>query len=602
VNKKLGLLFMCGVLTVAAKPPQHSKYSEELDDVDPQSTVNVIVQYKQVPDEDEHQKVVRRGGAVLDKFKNIKEGSYSLPASAVANLANDPSVAYVSPDHPLRAKLDYTAAAVNASAAWAQGLDGTGIVVAVIDSGMNQSPDLALKNNIVYSQDFTGQIRQNGKTQDTKNAPDLYGHGQHVAGTIASTGKSSSCEDCTRVLKGIAPGVRLVNLRALNEKGEGTDSTVIAAIDEAIALKKSGAYNIRVLNLSLGRPVYESYTHDPLCQAVEQAWKSGIVVVVAAGNDGRDGYGTITAPGNDPYVITVGAMKTMGTYPRTDDRIASYSSKGPTAIDYVVKPDLVAPGNQVVSLLAAQSTLASQYPSNAVTASYYQEEAEDSNGKKSGPYFMMSGTSMATPVVSAAAADLLQAHPELTPDQVKARLMLTAYKTFPASSTATDPTTGQTFTAYYDVFTVGAGYLDLGAALTSNAMAPGTAMSPWAVADAGGNVYFVADSSSVWNVASSQGTFAVTSVWAPSAVGSTRSMWGLGAVSSSRSMWGLSTVGSSRSMWGLSTVDPSRSMWGLSIQLNESTQRTLHNGVAVPGSLAAASGPEAESVNVKGEN
>src|SRR5689334_1939709 len=122
-------------------------------------------------------------------------------------------------------------------------------------------------------------------------------------------------------------------------------------------------YNIRVMNLSLGRPVYESYKLDPLCQAVEAAWKAGIVVVVAAGNDGRtnyatlNGYGTITAPGNDPYVITVGAMNTKGTPDRSDDVMTSYSSKGPTAIDHIVKPDLVAPGNKVISLQAQGSTL-----------------------------------------------------------------------------------------------------------------------------------------------------------------------------------------------------------------------------------------------------
>ena len=112
-------------------------------------------------------------------------------------------------------------------------------------------------------------------------------------------------------------GANLVNLRVLDENGEGNDADVIAAIQKAIALKDK--YNIRVINLSLGRGVFESYTLDPLCQAVEQAWKAGIAVVVAAGNEGRDnsvgnqGYGTITAPGNDPFVITVGAMNTRGS-------------------------------------------------------------------------------------------------------------------------------------------------------------------------------------------------------------------------------------------------------------------------------------------------
>src|SRR5438309_7177110 len=125
----------------------------------------------------------------------------------------------------------------------------------------------------------------------------------------------------------------------------------------------NATYIIRLINLSLGRQVYESYRVDPLCQAVEAAWNAGIVVLAAAGNQGRNdsagtgGYGTIAAPGNDPYVITVGVMKTANTPARIDDTIASYSSKGPTAYDYVVKPDIVAPGNQVISTLAPNASL-----------------------------------------------------------------------------------------------------------------------------------------------------------------------------------------------------------------------------------------------------
>src|SRR5207237_5297985 len=140
------------------------------------------------------------------------------------------------------------------------------------------------------------------------------------------------------------PNVHLLNLKVLDNNGQGRDSYIIAALQRAIALKNT--YNIKVINLSLGRPVQESYTLDPLCQAVESAWKAGMVVVVAAGNDGRDnalntfGYGTINAPGNDPYVITVGATKTNQASVRINDTIASYSSKGPTLIDHIVKPDL----------------------------------------------------------------------------------------------------------------------------------------------------------------------------------------------------------------------------------------------------------------------
>src|SRR5262249_18371642 len=155
------------------------------------------------------------------------------------------------------------------------------------------------------------------------------------------------------------------NLRALDSTGSGSDSSVIAAIQAAIQLKSQ--YNIRVINLSLGRPAFESYTVDPLCQAAEAAWQAGIVFVAPARNNGRDnsqntgGYGTIAAPWNDPYAITVGAMKTGGTADRSDDQIATYSSKGPTSIDHVVKPDLVAPGNKIISTLSPNSALQLQY-------------------------------------------------------------------------------------------------------------------------------------------------------------------------------------------------------------------------------------------------
>ena len=167
---------------------------------------------------------------------------------------------------------------------------------------------------------------------------DAYGHGTHVAGILAGDGGKSTGLLYTRTFLGIAPGSKIVNLRVLDSEGRSTDSTVIAAIGRAIELKDT--YGIRVINLSLGRPIFESYKKDPLCQAVERAWKAGIVVVVAAGNQGRnnmfgtDGYGTILSPANDPYVITVGAMSDMSTSNRSDDQLASYSSKGPAVVDH----------------------------------------------------------------------------------------------------------------------------------------------------------------------------------------------------------------------------------------------------------------------------
>src|SRR5262249_39317533 len=142
--------------------------------------------------------------------------------------------------------------------------------------------------------------------------------------------------------------------------------------------------------------------------------------------------------------------------------IASYSSKGPTYIDQTVKPDIVAPGNLVVSLLAPGSTLATTYPQNVISPSYYKPHRTGAS-----EYRRLKGTSIATPWGHGAAALPLQKDPTLTPDTVKARLMKTAGKDFPVSSAATEPTAGQTYTRYYDAFTVGAGYLDIASALAS---------------------------------------------------------------------------------------------------------------------------------------
>ena len=255
-----------------------------------------------------------------------------------------------------------------------------------------------------------------------------------MAGIIAGNGFSvHGLELHDHCYEGIAPQANLLDFQVLDQNGEGSDSLVILAIERAIEVKNQ--YNVGVINLSLGRPVYTSFAQDPLCQAVEAAWKAGIVVVVAAGNDGRDtsfglnGYGTITSPGNDPFALTVGAMKDMYTSARVDDQITTYSSRGPSMIDHVVKPDLVAPGNLIVSLYQQGGSLGQKYPNNVVSPFLYEENA---TVHAQSSYYDLSGTSMSAAVVSGAVADLLSGPGgnHLTPDQVKARLMATASKQF----------------------------------------------------------------------------------------------------------------------------------------------------------------------------
>ena len=209
---------------------------------------------------------------------------------------------------------------------------------------------------------------------------------------------------------GIAPRAKLVNVRVLGADGSGFTSDVIDGIEWVVANR--ARYNIRVINLSLGHPVMEACATDPLCEAVNQAVQAGIVVVVAAGNagkapDGRTILGGISSPANSPYAITVGALNTWGTVDRSDDTVATFSSRGPTAYDLAVKPDVAAPGTKIVSLQADGAFLPAMYPSIHVA------------GSGNNAYMYLSGTSMAAPMVSGGVALLLQGSPNLSPAQVK---------------------------------------------------------------------------------------------------------------------------------------------------------------------------------------
>ncbi len=530
-----------------------SVLSKDLQNISSTAQLDVIVQFTTSTTTTILNSVKANGGTLKNQFGK-KMALYNLPAVSINALPTNAYVKHASPDRVFKSKLEFAHPTINADIALSFGWDGTGIGIAVVDSGISSShADLMTGKTArtVYSQSFVP-----GDT--TTN--DAYGHGTHVAGILNGDGSDSSGSNAIHTFLGIAPNSNLINLRVLDANGQGTDSALIGAIQQAIALKNT--YNIRVLNLSVGRPVFESYTVDPLCQAVESAWQAGIVVVVAAGNSGRDnsmgtsGYSTITSPGNDPYVITVGAMKDMGTVGRNDDMVASYSSKGPTLLDQVVKPDLVAPGNRIVSALSAGSAILAAYPANVIPINYYRSGSTQA----SQDYFRLSGTSMAAPMVSGAAALLLQKTGTLTPDQVKAILMATATKTFPTSSIATDPATGAVYTSYYDAFTIGAGYLDVLAALNAATIpaSGASAISPKAVYDAStGNVDFVTNSATINGVNVVWGT---NVVWGSNVVWGTNVVWGSSVLlSGTNVVWGPNVV------WGTSTASGFNVVWGTNV-------------------------------------
>jgi serine protease AprX len=312
--------------------------------------------------------------------------------------------------------------AVKADQVWntANYLQGQNLTVAVVDSGIVEAADLHAG---------TGQSRVVARVQFASSAvssDDYYGHGTHIAGIISGNGLEGRGD-----YVGIAPRANLVDVKVMDDTGCGLMSDVVVGLQWVYDHRAE--YNIRVVNLSLNSTVPESYHTSPLDAAVEILWFNGIVVVVSSGNAGANG---VYPPANDPFVITVGAVDDRGTSSISDDVVASFSAYG--VPDGHAKPELVAPGTDIVSLLSSDdNNLGSSHPANIV------------NGPDGSRYFRMSGTSMAAPIVSGAAALLLQDEPTLTPDQVKYRLMATANKNWSG----------------YNAAQAGAGYLDISAAV-----------------------------------------------------------------------------------------------------------------------------------------
>jgi serine protease AprX len=329
------------------------------------------------------------------------------------------------------------------------GPSGSGVTVAVLDSGIASTSDLG-SGRIVGWKDFV-----NGR----KTPYDDAGHGTFVAGLIAGDGTASlpldSGGQATMQFRGVAPAANVVGIKVLDSSGEGRTSSLVAGIAWAIAHKNQ--YGIRVLNISIGGDPVGPSGMDPIDLACEAAWKSGIVVVCAAGNEGDFGMGGVLSPGNDPYVLTVGATDTKQTTSTSDDTVATYSSWGPTLFDEYAKPDLVAPGNRLISLRVPGSYIDTTFPTNLILVSTYVPTA---SADATPSYLMLSGTSTSTPVVAGAAALLLQKNPRLTPGDVKVRLMHSA-----------DPVAGAS------PYQQGAGALDVAGALKDTSRANGYALS-----------------------------------------------------------------------------------------------------------------------------
>jgi serine protease AprX len=332
-------------------------------------------------------------------------------------LRSNPLYAHISGDLPVVGHMAVTNQVTQAAAVWqgtpgllgllgTPGYTGTAVGIAILDSGI--AAHAALDGRVVAHVNFV--------SDEPGASGDPFGHGTHVAG-IAAGSRTAAVGVTPAFNGGSAPSARLIDVRVLGASGAGRTSDVIAGIDWVIDNKAT--YNIRVINLSLGHPVTEPSVTDPLCLAVARAVSAGITVVVSAGNygltsDGAPVLGGITSPGNSPLALTVGAIDTKGTIDSRDDEVAPYSSKGPARYELAVKPDVVAPGTRLVSLEAQHSFISTAYPQWHI------------GGGGRNAYLRLSGTSMATAVVSGGVALLLNAEPSLSPAQVKMAMQMGA--------------------------------------------------------------------------------------------------------------------------------------------------------------------------------
>jgi serine protease AprX len=367
----------------------------------PSATVNVIVR-ETLPPSDVSERLVRSlGGTITHELPILGGFSATLPGSALADVAGSSSVGLVWGDGEIAMSSSPTSLynRLAPNTAWRQSIrlnqvdgvyDGEGVAVALLDTGVTESDDLG--DRLLARVDLTPD----------HDGFDRYGHGTHMSGIIAGTGAASDGQ-----WTGVSPGADLVSVKVAGPDGSTDVSTVIAGLQWVVANRTT--YNIRVLNLAFGTDSDQSYGIDPLDYAVEQAWFSGILVVASAGNRGPGGN-TINKPGDDPFVLTVGAADNHGTPDRSSTTVAAFSSWGsPGGFS---KPDIIAPGITVVSLRDPGSTIDTLYPDARIGDSYFKG----------------TGTSQAAAIVSGVAALMFQANPGLTPDLAKGVLVKTAYR------------------------------------------------------------------------------------------------------------------------------------------------------------------------------
>ena len=532
--------------------------------------VELVISYDDHPELFDAERVRELGGEVVRAYNVLDVQTIRLPAWAIDELAIEANVDRLSLDEQITstALTDAEKAAKKAAkkiireeiggkasssrrtanlptAGSANAVySGSGVAVAVLDTGVASHGDLA--GNVMQYSFLNGAYPiptvVDGQVVAYNDGPrvDEFGHGTHVAGIIAGSGNASADD-----FKGSATNVSILSLQVLDGHGNGSMSNVMAALDWL--LQYGHHFDVRVANLSLGKGISESNETDPLVHAVEALWDQGVVVVAAAGNLGTGGALTIKSPGNSRKIVTVGSLTDSGTEHLDDDYISSFSSRGPSIGDFVMKPDLVAPGNRIVAAIPALAKLRDDMPDRLIDDGCVDYEAEndpnlDENIEAtcSNAYLELSGTSMATPLVAGAAALMLDKDPTLNPATVKARLMRSARK---ISANPID---------------AGAGVLDIEAALNDTGVVSGEALSPRLMVDEVNEGYFVEDTSILWGTGwAAHGMWADGNLWSPagSAADGSEVLW------ADRNLWADSNLWADRNLWADSNLWADGNLW-----------------------------------------
>jgi serine protease AprX len=480
----------------------------------------------------------------FDTLSSAFSDEYALSVQYIDGLAENVIVPSNSHEEGAQRDTNYPTL-VNANLAHERGYTGYGVTVAILDTGIRDLTEIKKTTNGEDRNITIIDVLDTSSNRGQANRNDFNGHGTHVASIITNSSQTVDANgDITGSYNGIAPDVNLVVMKAFDEEGQSSYTAILAALDYVVENKY--VHNIKVLNLSFSAIPSSYYWDDPLNQALMRAWEAGITVIAAAGNRGPEAM-TIGVPGNTPYVITVGAVSDNYTPSNlNDDFVTTFSSAGPTYEGFV-KPELVAPGGHIAGVMDKQTLIRETY------ALYNDVDMTEHN------YFELSGSSQSTAVTSGIVALMLQANPNLSPDDIKCRLIETA-----------KAATTETGALAFSVFQQGAGLVDAMAAIESTAMGCSNAglsiekdlsgeehfIGPARRYENGGDYYIPGIEGLEWS-----GVYSDSQLWRNTSFNADSQLWRNTSFNADSQLWRHTSFNSNSQLWRNTSFSADSQLW-----------------------------------------